>query len=167
MDEGTGNVVAFNGVQVSEVSFSLKCWRGRELTSLDWQQTPMYPSAAACARTTYTLVISRMCGICPSGWSADKQCQSKGLWGVGPVDTVHLQPPLLVCGNMWWPCPAFVWKGEVCWIMSATGIKGLETPVSISAGTNAVLQARFTSSLSLGGRGSKLQASDWLLTLGK
>ena len=72
MDEDTENVVAFNVIQVSEVSSSsamekegftrcIEMLEGKGVTSPEWQQTAMYPSTAACPRTTATLVINMIC----------------------------------------------------------------------------------------------------------
>ena len=47
-------------------------------------------------RTSHTPTTSMMFGISPSGWSKNFQSQTKGLWGTGPLDTIHFQSPLVV-----------------------------------------------------------------------
>ena len=47
-------------------------------------------------RTSHTPTTSMMFGISPSGWSKNLQSQTKGLWGTGPLDTIHFQSPLVV-----------------------------------------------------------------------
>ena len=47
-------------------------------------------------RTSHTPTTSMMFGISPSGWWKNFQSQTKGLWGTGPLDTIHFQSPLVV-----------------------------------------------------------------------
>ena len=103
---------------------ALKCWKGRELTSPEWQQTAMYPSPAACPRTTHTLVINMMNGICPSGWSKSWQTRlSKRVarsWphGYSPSPTTYgglLQHVMAVsrcCGKSGSQCQCHVSNGH-------------------------------------------------------
>ena len=150
MDEDTGNVVAFNVVQVTEVSSSdamekegfTRCIEMLEGKGVNISRvtTDRHVSISSRMAKDYpTLTINMMFGTYPSGWSKSSQTKSNKRvvrnWHHG-----YNQFPI-TCGGLLQPAmvtPSFYVKsGSQCWIMFPTNTSGQGILISVSAATGA------------------------------